>query len=176
MEVQATETTIFNFSAANFCNLTSVYLGEPLMAQWRGQKQIRNWHTAGCRGQTRPNPWGCDRMGPRWIKFNHLLLWWSEAGRGDNSFLKPLMVQWVAWIGQKTPAKITPEISLSTVSGEPIDVTYTSVINHSIFIKWPQVKLLGLKRGVPTSQSVSPTTKTAWIGQKRPKSSPKHHV
>ena len=65
MEVEATATTIFNFFAAHFCNLTSVYLGEPLMVQWRGQK-IRNWHATGCRGQIRPNPPGCDQMGPRW--------------------------------------------------------------------------------------------------------------
>ena len=131
------------------------------------------------------------------------------------------------------PAKITPKIAHSALPGDPIAVT--SVTNHSIFIKWPWVKLLELKRGflhfkvaprpqkwlgldkntpghnhpqnstfgsvkvsescqignqplyfylmtlniviraqeeVPTSQSGSATTNTAWIGQKHAQPKP----
>ena len=92
------------------------------------------------------------------------------------------------------PAKITPEIAHSALSGDPTAVTL--VANHSFLIKFLQIKLSGLKRGFlhhkvvprpqmrtefakkrpakispqnrgnPTSQSGSPTTKTACIGQK----------
>ena len=41
--------------------------------------------------------------------------------------------------------KIIPKMSCYALSGDLTGVT--SVTNHSIFVKWPEVKLLGLKRG-----------------------------
>ena len=48
------------------------------------------------------------------------------------------------WIGQKTP-KIIPKISCSTLARDLTGVTLAA--NHSVLIKWAQVKLLVLKRG-----------------------------
>ena len=59
--------------------------------------------------------------------------------------------------GQKT-SNIIPKMSHSALAGDPIGVTLAT--NRSIFIKWPYLKLLGLKiEEIPTSQSGSPNTK-----------------
>ena len=54
----------------------------------------------------------------------------------------------------------------SCMSGDP--TTVTSATNHSIFIKWPWVDLLRLKR-VFLHHKVAPQPKAAWICQKTTK-------
>ena len=52
----------------------------------------------------------------------------------------------MTWIGQKhAQPKWTPKTAHSTLPGDTIAVTL--VANHSVFVKWPWVKLLELKRG-----------------------------
>ena len=70
-------------------------------------------------------------------------------------------------LATKTP-KIIPKVALLALSGELTGGTL--IIYNSIFIKWPWVNLLGLKRGSYITKLL-PDQKIAWIGQKRPKSS-----
>ena len=74
---------------------------------------------------------------------------------------------------KKCKAKITPKIACFTLSDYPTAVTL--VTNHSIFIECLPSKVIRAQKGVPTSQSGSLTTNTAWICQKnvQPKSPPK---
>ena len=70
-----------------------------------------------------------------------------------------------ALIGKKNnPAKVTPKVACSALSGDLTAVTL--ITKHSIFIKWPQIKLLELKRGFLHQESVSPMKKMTWISQK----------
>ena len=80
----------------------------------------------------------------------------------------------MSWIGQKRTQPQSPQkIARSALPGDSIAIT--PVTNHSIFIKWPYVKLLELKKGVPTSQSGSSTKDMDWTGENntQPKPPPK---
>ena len=78
-----------------------------------------------------------------------------------------------AWIGKKH-RKSPPKMSYFALAGDPTAVTLAT--NYSIFIKCPLSTVTRAQERFPTSQSGSPTTKVAWIGQKHPNSPLKHHV
>ena len=61
---------------------------------------------------------------------------------------------------------MTPKIARSAFPGDPTAVT--SVTNHSIFIIWPQVKLLQRKRGFLLHKVLPQPQKWPWLAQNTP--------
>ena len=95
---------------------------------WISQKMAKNIPKIASFAQSE-NPTGQPHC---LFKSPHVRL--SELKRWDFYITKcPPPTTKMAWIGQKTP-KITPKMSRSALSGDPIDVT--SVPNHSIFNNW----------------------------------------
>ena len=85
-------------------------------------------------------------IGNQPLYFQYITL--SKVIRAQRGFLHHKVAPWpqiLPELAKKHPAKIIPKIACSVLSGDP--TAATSATNHSIFVKWPWVKLLGLKRG-----------------------------
>ena len=70
--------------------------------------------------------------------------------------------------------KIIPYMSRFALSGGLTAVT--SVTNYSIFIKWSQVKLLGLKMALLHHKVTPRSPKWSKLSKRTPKLSPREHV